>query len=74
MTPDKYHYAFDDEYSDIPKELKTDVMLFPSPTSRETKGITIKALWDTGATHSCLAQKIAVERQLEVIGIYKFNT
>jgi predicted aspartyl protease len=67
MTPDNYHYAFDNEYSGIPKELKTDVMLFPSPTSRETKGITIKAIWDTGATHSCISQKIADDLGLKPI-------
>jgi len=62
-----YHYAFDGEYRGIPKELKTDVMLFPSPTNRDTKGITIKALWDTGATHSCLSQKIAQDLGLKPI-------
>ena len=67
MIHDKYHYAFDDDYSGIPKELKTDVMLFPSPTSRDTKGITLKAIWDTGATHSCLSQKIAEDLGLKPI-------
>jgi predicted aspartyl protease len=67
MIQDNYHYAFDDEYLGIPKELITDVMLYPAPTSHNTKGIKIKALWDTGATHSCLSQKIAEDLGLKPI-------
>ena len=44
MMPENYHYAFDDEYSGIPKELKTDVMLsFVVPSFKEKLSFTEKA-------------------------------
>jgi hypothetical protein len=67
MPDNNYHYAFDAEYNGIPKELKTEAMIFPSPTGPDTKGIKTSILWDTGATHSCLSPKIVRDLGLKPI-------
>ena len=67
MPDNQYHYAFDADYSGIPREIFTEVSIFPTPTHQDTKGVKIKAVWDTGATHSSLSPKIANELGLKPI-------
>jgi len=55
MPDNKWHYAFDAEFSSVVRELITDVSIFPSQNSQ---GIKTYAVWDTGATHSVLSPKI----------------
>jgi hypothetical protein len=67
MTDNQYHYAFDAEYSGIPRELLTVAEIFPFATRDDTKGIIANVLWDTGATHSSLSTKIVQDLGLKSI-------
>jgi hypothetical protein len=67
MTDNQYHYAFDAEYSGIPRELLTVAEIFPFATRDDTKGIITNVLWDTGATHSSLSTKIVQDLGLKSI-------
>ena len=64
---EKYHYAFDVEYSGIPKELPTDAKIFPAFADKESKGVETSILWDTGATHSSLSTRIVRELGLKSV-------
>jgi len=67
MTDNQYHYAFDAEYSGIPKELTTAAKIFPFPANHKTEGIVTDVIWDTGATHSSLSPKIVQALGLKTI-------
>jgi hypothetical protein len=67
IADNKYHRAFDTEYGNIVKELKTEATLFPAPKSLAAKGIKTSVIWDTGATHSSLSIKIAKDLELKPI-------
>ena len=67
MYNNQFHYAFDAEFSGLPKELSTEVTIFHFPTNYNTEGIKINAIWDTGATNSSLSPKIATNLGLNPI-------
>jgi hypothetical protein len=67
MTDNQYHYAFDAEYSGIPRELTTAANIFPYPTFQNKKGVVTSVIWDTGATYSSLSPKIVQELGLKTI-------
>jgi len=67
MPDNQYHYAFDAEYSGIPRELTTVAEIFPFASRDDNKSIIANILWDTGATHSSLSNKIAKDLGLKSI-------
>ena len=69
MPDNQYHYAFDAEYSGIPRELTTVAQIFPFATRDDTKSVTTNILWDTGATHSSLTNKI-----VQYLGLKSIDT
>lgn len=58
--------AFTSEYDAISKKLINMVTI-----SSEGKSITVKALWDTGATCSCVSHQVVSDLKLSVISIAK---
>jgi len=67
MTNMQYHYAFDAEYSNIPRELATTAIISPYPARHGVDGIFTSIIWDTGATHSSLSPKIVQALGLKTI-------
>ena len=56
--PKTRHFAFKNEYPRISRRLTTEAAVFDS-LSTFTKGLTVTALWDTGATNSAITPAVA---------------
>ena len=68
--------AFTIDYAHKTNRLESDVVVFdgdqkPSNVRQEKKG---RALWDTGATLSCISERIADELQLKPLQVIKVYT
>jgi hypothetical protein len=71
--------SFSIDYSCPAKRLITEVSLFRRFSENPAEGITIKALWDTGATLSCITPDVAKKLglvcidKLHVYGVNSFT-
>lgn len=57
------------KYGSIQNRIKSKVVLFGKNTSVE-----VNALWDTGASNTCISNKVATELNLIVYGNLAMNT
>lgn len=61
-------HAFKVEYSGIVRELITDVLIHVPYSKDITSGISVKAIWDTGATNTVITKSIVEKLQLVPTG------
>lgn len=63
--------AFTAEYESLVNELITEVTIYNS--LKTDNFTTVHAIWDTGATNSCVSEKVARELKLNTIGYVRMS-
>lgn len=64
--------AFTVEHNGLVNVLMTQATIFNS--LKPDKITTVNAIWDTGATNSCISEKIANQLDLDAVGYVRMNT
>ena len=58
------HFSFKQEYQSICSQLLSDVHIYTVTDTQGTGGLSVKALWDTGATGSAITPALAKTMKL----------